>query len=83
MKYRHKFSYGTQKWEWVDIRDLAKYKCEELSNEYDGEHYRGIDYETAPLPPKEILEEALKDTKIKISYLRKYAKQLKEQLEKL
>ena len=75
LKYRHKFAYGGDNYNWMDVSwlvedgqskdDLEKKHLEyrvidELKDEYSySDKYRGIDYELFDAPPLEIIKEEL------------------------
>lgn len=75
LKYRHKFAYGYDDCEWIDVSwlvedgqgkdDLEKKHLEyfiidELKDEYDySDKYRGVDYELFDEPPLEIIKKEL------------------------
>lgn len=87
LKYRHKFSYGFDDWEWrylgkeaphpVDLDEIL-HEIKELFNW--SEHYRGLDHEVVAKAPTEVVEKKLKETLRRIEGLALFATDLKAQL---
>lgn len=90
MKWRHKFNHGPGVWEYrylgkfiskKDKKENLKEICDDLSLEFQfSEGYRGIDYELVDKPPKEVLQEKLKETNEKINQLQLMKRMLEQAL---
>lgn len=58
IKYRHKYSYGVSKWEYLDLGNttIDDFLEENYYRHYHEDHCRGIEYEVIDMPPQEYLE---------------------------
>lgn len=82
IKYKHKFSSGIDRewsWRFISYEDkLDKWAKEELvrniANEYDGEHYRGIDYTLEKYPTIDVLEKEISTNTRSITRIKKHTK---------
>lgn len=77
LRYRHTFSYGSDDdWKWRELGDadspeqlksLVDDELSELATKYDwSEHYRGVEYEVAELPPRVVLEKYIQSDRERI-----------------
>ncbi len=83
VRYREGFSSGLSSWKYeyfpdgyMSFEDYVSEKKHEVDSEYSwSEHYRGVTVELVDVPPKEVVDEKIKEAK---NYIAFYGKRLEE-----